>query len=963
METAVAGYAENALKSSLGKLGSFLWGEALLVGTVRQDIQFIRDELMSMNAVLQDMLSSGHLNQQSKVWMLQVLTVACDAELCTDEFREKLGIRPGRGLSAAVLHYICSLSTRYRISKGIQALKSRAKEVSERHSRYSTTYNTTTVLMEIKNPESTWVTSKRDTDLVQYNQLVAEGALAGIHNGDTHEICKKVATEDGFMLVIVGSAGSGKTALARMVYRRRNHNFARIITTAAWVTVSDKPDMKRVLEEILRQVTKSPLQGIKEYDVNRLSDKLRAELANDRYLIVLDSLWSVEHWQTIKDALPGTNQGRVVVTTRKENVAEECCRDIHYRARERYDMQQLPVEQLDKLIIELLSNDRLERAHSDYWGKVRKAILHTCPVPLALKCICGALASVDMEMGWLLMMEIDLLSVYERFTDQEDRTKEILLKYCWSEYLPPWLQQCSQDLRNLPEHYAINRKKLMRRWIAKGFIKPEKGLSVEEVAESYFNELISRCIIEPESVHPRGNIRRCLINGVFKEFIAPVPIPGTNLGDNQSQVKRDNNGNNKPVPDPETVNPDSEQQVPNPDPAVFELYNINPSAGLDFVKEKLFSRKPKWLTFLDLEGCKGLSNRELDKLCKFVQLRFLSLRNTDVNHIPKKIGKLKLLETLDIRQTKIKKVPRGILCLDRLKHLLAGYVYKPERTTSASFIPCSRAVEVPIEINGMQALQTLTRVNATKASKILHAVHELTQLKKLGLVIREENLNSKPLCISIMMLSASLHSLSVWDEREGGSLDFLEYLCIQPQNLESLNLRGHLGRLPQWVANHRRLTKITLSHTHLGSGDLKLLGGIRSLLCLKLNLDSFRERELVLRKDEFNALRVLVVCCDAIRTISFEEGAAPSLEVFKWVLFHNRTRNIHGIVKLPMLKDVSLIGSFDRELQLSLCETLRNHKNRTKSLALHVIKKEKWDNTEDDAENKTTNSNGNIFWR
>ncbi|KAF3340961.1 hypothetical protein FCM35_KLT09805 [Carex littledalei] len=87
------------------------------------DIQFIRDELLSMDAVLQDVIRSGHLNQQSKAWMLQVLEVACDAELCTDKFKEKVGTRPGRGFAAAVLYYIRSLSTvmpRYRISKGIQ---------------------------------------------------------------------------------------------------------------------------------------------------------------------------------------------------------------------------------------------------------------------------------------------------------------------------------------------------------------------------------------------------------------------------------------------------------------------------------------------------------------------------------------------------------------------------------------------------------------------------------------------------------------------------------------------------------------------------------------------------------------------------------------------------------------------------------------------------------------------------
>ncbi|KAF3340720.1 cyclin-dependent kinase B1-1 [Carex littledalei] len=53
----------------------------------------------------------------------EVLEVACDAELCTDKFKEKVGTQPSRGFAAAVLYYIRSLSTvmpRYRISKGIQ---------------------------------------------------------------------------------------------------------------------------------------------------------------------------------------------------------------------------------------------------------------------------------------------------------------------------------------------------------------------------------------------------------------------------------------------------------------------------------------------------------------------------------------------------------------------------------------------------------------------------------------------------------------------------------------------------------------------------------------------------------------------------------------------------------------------------------------------------------------------------
>ncbi|KAF3335417.1 hypothetical protein FCM35_KLT19924 [Carex littledalei] len=59
------------------------------------------------------------------------LEVACDAELCTDKFKEKVGTRPGRGFAAAVLYYIRSLSTvmpRYRISKGIQKRERKAEK-------------------------------------------------------------------------------------------------------------------------------------------------------------------------------------------------------------------------------------------------------------------------------------------------------------------------------------------------------------------------------------------------------------------------------------------------------------------------------------------------------------------------------------------------------------------------------------------------------------------------------------------------------------------------------------------------------------------------------------------------------------------------------------------------------------------------------------------------------------------
>lgn len=126
MEDAAWGYAGGVLESATGKLGSFLYGEFRLWANVRRNIQFIKDELQSMDAFMQDVLRSGPQNEQMKIWMIQVLEVACDSEECIDKFTATLGDRRGHKnnppLAAKPIHALKNIVDRYFIAKDIEVL-------------------------------------------------------------------------------------------------------------------------------------------------------------------------------------------------------------------------------------------------------------------------------------------------------------------------------------------------------------------------------------------------------------------------------------------------------------------------------------------------------------------------------------------------------------------------------------------------------------------------------------------------------------------------------------------------------------------------------------------------------------------------------------------------------------------------------------------------------------------------
>lgn len=250
------GASEATIKSLLTKLGTLLAEEYTLIRGVRGEIQFIRDELASMQAFLSNLSHSkeGH-DDQTDDWMKQIREVAYDIEDCIDDFTHSLNPdRRGDDLWSIIIRALYELRTwrpRHNIAAKITELKERAQHVGERRNRYG-----------VPNPDPTKMKSNLGGYFAAEHQeitprLVGISEPVGVHDMNKLEnwIISDEKKEVG-VLSIFGFGGVGKTTAALALYRRCGVKFKR----RAIVTVAHATDPDEVLKDILKQVEESNMQ-------------------------------------------------------------------------------------------------------------------------------------------------------------------------------------------------------------------------------------------------------------------------------------------------------------------------------------------------------------------------------------------------------------------------------------------------------------------------------------------------------------------------------------------------------------------------------------------------------------------------------------------------------------------------------------------------------------------------------
>ncbi|GJN32977.1 hypothetical protein PR202_gb21529 [Eleusine coracana subsp. coracana] len=372
-------------------------------------------------------------------------------------------------------------------------------------------------------------------------------------------------------------------------------------------------------------------------------------------------MWSIAAWEGVRFSLPDSNNGsRVVITTRIRAVAHSCCANEYDRTYEikplsDYESRDLFFKRIFGSTINCPENlkEILEKILGKCWG-----------APLAIISIAGLLANkpVHSKNLWQKIC-VSLGSEFESSPSLERLKKILELSY---NDLPYHLKTCFLYLSIYPEDHKIRRKSVLRRWVAERFVAEKRGLSVFEVAESYFEELINRCIIQPVDMSFTGKVKTFRVHDVMLEIIVSKSIEEnftTLVGEHHTLVPQ------------EKIRRLSVHCGCVKDIATKKMLSHVRSLSIFSNGEILQLGWMKLMRILDLEGHEFLSGRDLNSICRLFQLEYLCLRRTRVMELPTKISKLKKLETLDIRDTGIKNLPPGITNLPNLVNLLAGKRY------------------------------------------------------------------------------------------------------------------------------------------------------------------------------------------------------------------------------------------------------------------------------------------------
>jgi hypothetical protein len=750
---------------------------------VDADLKKWKTTLPTIRAVLDDAEEKQVKNSLVKIWLDELEDLAYDADDILDEFatealRRKLAnAEPSTSKVRKFIPTCCAGLTPKSIMFDAN-MRSKIKGINTRLQEIVTQKNNLQLRDCVKGRTKTTRSRLPET------YLMKEGNFYG-RDEDKKAIVKLLLSSESSdaefppVIPILVMGGLGKTTLVQLVYN--DEDVSHCFDLKGWVCVSDDFDVVKVTKEILQDVTKVTYN---DNDLNLLQHKLKEQLSDKKFLLILDDVWNENYvdWTTLRKPFEfGALGSKIVITTRSDHVSSTVSSSKPYELKE-------------------LSNDACLRVFQHALGatdfiahpELNQKILKRCKgLPLAAKALGGLLRTIHDRNEWDYVLNSKIWDMAEK---NSDVLPTLRLSYL---YLPSHLKRCFAYCSLFPKDYEFEEKELVLLWMAEGLVQETEGnKSTEKLGSEYFGDLHRRSFFQQSSNNESLFVMHDLINdlaewaagdlcyrledklGCIKQFEISTKVR------HFSYIRYWLDGIKKFEDFPEDLH--IRTFLPLPIERNGHLTNHVPSCLLP---------KLRYLRVLSLGGYKIA---ELpDSIGNLKHLRYLNLSHANIRTLPESISSLYNLQTLILKDcSRLKKLPEKIGNLVNLRHL---------DITNVDLIR-----EMPVGIEELKSLQTLSNfvVGKDTGSKIgdlmnLKFLQGRLCISRLENVLdaedaRRANLNGKKNLDALVMKWESADD-DLQDAKV--AIDVLDMLCPWT-TVKELSIDGYLGeKFPTWLGH------------------------------------------------------------------------------------------------------------------------------------------------------------------
>ncbi|CAA2996236.1 late blight resistance homolog R1B-16 isoform X1 [Olea europaea subsp. europaea] len=582
------------------------------------------------------------------------------------------------------------------------------------------------------------------------------------------------------IIPIVGMGGIGKTTLARNVYD--DPFVAYHFHIRAWATLSPQYHKRDLLLSLLDHFVLLTAETRKESD-EKLADRLYKSLKGRKYLIVIDDIWSTAVWDNMKLLFPNDNIGsRIIMTTRMTDVAGHAGLSTKH-----HQMHFLNEEQSWNLFREKVFGQ--ENCPPELEDIGRKIAKNCQGLPLSIVVIAGLLSNVGKARDeWEHVAE----NLSSFIAEKDGQCSEVLnLSF---KHLPTHLKACFLYMGVFPENYEILISRLIRLWVAEGFLKPKNLKDLDEVAEEYLMELISRNLLLVRRKASNGKIKSCSIHALLRELCVRIARKEKFLCVKSRYLHFDSEEatfmRRLSIHDDASYSPSEE------DMTVQSMSHVRSFIYSGWDETQLHSYYYFGCPLLRVLDMVGLELTKFpDEILQLVNLRYIAI--TCLDKIPPSITLLRNLQTLIVEDPCgiAIELPEEIFNMPQLRHIII----------SRASLPPVFSIPFPDSDKHfvLENLETLSMVQDLGMTE--HILEKMPNVKKLGIH----------------------YNTTIWHVYDVHlqKLETLKIVFDSPTN--STFLRS--------ITSAPRLKKITLEGGRTGWEDMTIFGSLPNLEVLKLH--------------------------------------------------------------------------------------------------------------------------------